>query len=141
MALVLFDTNILIDYFAGYNAATIELASFQDAIISSLTWIEAACKLTLAEQRQFDALLARTGIKIVHMNDDIMLRATEIRRNSLSNPPKISLPDCVIRATAEASGRIVVTRNPADFGGIGPMVRVPYEMVNGSAVNIAPPPQ
>jgi predicted nucleic acid-binding protein len=75
------------------------------------------------------------------MNDDIMLRATEIRRASLARPPKISLPDCVIRATAEASGRIVVTRNPADFGGIGQMVRVPYEIVNGTAVNIVPAPQ
>jgi predicted nucleic acid-binding protein len=141
MAIVLFDTNILIDYFAGYDAATIELASFDDAIISSLSWNEAACKLTVAEQKQFDALLARTGIRIVHVNDDIMLRATEIRRTSLASPLKISLPDCVIRATAEASVRIVITRNPADFGGIGPMVRVPYEIVNGTAINIVPAPQ
>ncbi len=42
MAIVLFDTNILIDYFAGHSAAIIELASFDDAIISSLTWIEVA---------------------------------------------------------------------------------------------------
>lgn len=141
MAIVLFDTNILIDYFAGHSAAIIELASFDSAIISSLTWIEVACKLTFAQQAQFDALLADAGIKIVHLNDDIMLRATAIRRNSIANPPKISLPDCVIRATAEASGRIVVTGNPADFGGPGPMVRVPYEIVNGSAVNIVPAPQ
>lgn len=141
MAIVLFDTNIFIDHYAGHSAATMEIASYDDAIISSITWIEVACKATLAQQTQFDTLLADAGIKIVHLNDDIMLRATAIRRNSLVNPPKISLPDCVIRATAEASGRIVVTRNPADFGGIGPMIRVPYEIVNGSAVNIAPVPQ
>jgi hypothetical protein len=49
------------------------------------------------------------------------------------------LLDCIIRATAEASGRLVITRNPADFGGEGPLVRVPYEIVNGVAVNIKPP--
>jgi predicted nucleic acid-binding protein len=141
MAIVLFDTNILIDHFGGHNAATLELASYDDAIISSLTWIEIACKMSLTQQAQFHALLSGAGIKIAHLNDNIMVRATAIRGNSIANPPKIALPDCIIRATAEVSGRIIVTRNPADFGGAGPMVRVPYEIVNGAAVNIlAPPP-
>jgi predicted nucleic acid-binding protein len=140
MAIVLFDTNILIDHLAGYDAATTELANYDDAIISSLTWIEVACKMTLAQQGQFDALLAASGIKIAHLNDDIMVRAAAIRRDSIANPPKFPLPDCIIRATAEVSGRIIVTRNPAHFGGVGPMVRVPYEIVNGAAVNVAPSP-
>lgn len=141
MAIVLFDTNILIDHFAGHMAATMELANYDDAVISSLTWIEVACKLTLTQQGQFDALLDGAGIKIVHMDDDIMVRATAIRRHSIANPPKIAIPDCIIRATAEASGRIIVTRNPADFGGVGAMVRVPYEIVNGAVVKITPAPR
>ena len=140
MAIVLFDTNILIDHFTGHNVATMELVNYDDAIISSFTWIEVACKLTLAQQAQLDSLLAGAGIKIVHLNDDIMVRAAAIRANSIANPPKIALPDCIIWATAEVSGRIIVTRNPADFGGAGPMVRVPYDIVNGAAVNIVPAP-
>ena len=31
-----------------------------------------------------------------------------------------------------------VTRNPGDFGGEGPKVRVPYDIVDGKAVNIKP---
>lgn len=140
MAIVLFDTNILVDHFAGHSAATMELANYDDAIISSLTWIEVACKLILQQRVQFDALLAGAGIKIVHMNETIMFRAAAIRADSIANPPKIALPDCIIWATAEVSGRIIVTRNPADFGGVGPMVRVPCEIVNGAAVNISPVP-
>jgi hypothetical protein len=35
---------------------------------------------------------------------------------------------------------MVITRNPADFGGVGPLVRVPYDIVGGVAVNIRPLP-
>ncbi len=140
MAIVLFDTNILVDHFAGHNAATTELANYDDAVISSLSWIEVACKLSSPQRAQFDAMLAGAGIRVVDTNDTIMVRAAEIRANSIAHPPKIALPDCIIWATAEDSGRIIVTRNPADFGGAGPMVRVPYEIVNGRAVNILPAP-
>lgn len=92
----------------------------------------------MQQRAQFDVLLAGAGIRIVHMNDKIMVRAAAIRANSIANPPKIALPDCIIWATAEVSDRIIVTRNPADFGGVGPMVRVPYEIVNGAAVNVSP---
>ena len=68
-----------------------------------------------------------------------MERAAVIRGRSLKAPPKLPLLDCIIRATAEAHGRVVITRNPGDFGGEGPMVRVPYQIVNGVAVNIRPP--
>jgi predicted nucleic acid-binding protein len=141
MAIVLFDTNILIDHFAGHMAATLELANYDDAIISSLSWIEVACKLSLSQQVEFDTLLADAGVKIVHIDDAIMVRAAAIRRQSLAGPPKVALPDCIIRATAEVAGRTIVTRNPGDFGGIGPMVRVPYEIVDGAVVNIVPAPR
>jgi hypothetical protein len=59
--------------------------------------------------------------------------------DSSLTPPKIKLPDCIIRATAESQGRIIVTRNPYDFGGEGPKVRVPYELDEGVAVNIRAP--
>jgi predicted nucleic acid-binding protein len=81
MAIVLFDTSILIDHFAGHNAATMELANYDDAIISSLTWMEVACKMTPAQQAQFDALLSGAGIKIAHLNDDIIVKAAAIRGN------------------------------------------------------------
>jgi predicted nucleic acid-binding protein len=82
---------------------------------------------------------AAAGILIVHPDDDIMERAAEIPGDSLLTLPKIKLPDCVIRATAESQRRLVITRNPIDFGGEGPMVHVPYELVNGVAMHVKAP--
>jgi predicted nucleic acid-binding protein len=141
MAIVLYDTNILIDNFAGIREAVVELASYDDAIISSITWIEVACKMDRAGKKNFNAMLAAAGILVVHPDDDIMGRAAIIRGDSLTTPPRIKLPDCIIRATAESQNRLVVTRNPADFGGESSMVRMPYEIINGVVANIkAPPP-
>lgn len=139
MAIVLFDTTILIDNFQGIPEAVTELASYADAIISSITWVEVACKMDQVQRDGFRALLAGAGIRIVHPNDAIMDLAATIRGDSLLTPPKIKLPDCIIRATAELQGRIIVTRNPADFGGEGPKVRVPYDLDSGVAVNIRAP--
>lgn len=140
MAIVLFDTNILIDNLEGHAAAVIEILNYEDAIISSISWMEVACKMAPAARQSFQDFLTGAGIRIVHPNDDIMERAATIRGNSIVTPPKIPLHDCIIRATAEAAGRLVITRNPADFGGEGPLVRVPYDIVGGVAVNIKPPP-
>ena len=140
MAIVLFDTNILIDNFTGIREAVVELTNYNDAVISSITWMEVACKMSQTEKQNFKALLAAAGIQIVHPDDDIMERTAEIRGNSLVTPPTIKLPDCIIRATAESQGRLVITRNPSDFGGEVPMVRVPYDLVNGVAVNVKAPP-
>jgi predicted nucleic acid-binding protein len=140
MAIVLFDTNILIDNLAGHAAAALEIFHYDDAIISSISWMEVACKMDQAARQRFQAFLSGSGIRIVHPDDDIMERAATIRGNSIITPPKFPLPDCIVRATAEASGRLVVTRNPADFGGEGPLVRVPYDIVDGAAINIRPPP-
>ncbi|MBV6324638.1 PIN domain-containing protein [Duganella violaceipulchra] len=140
MEIALFDTNILIDNLEGHAAAVVELTNDDDAIISSITWMAVACKMDQAGKQRFNAFLTGAGIKVVHSNDDIMERAATIRGASIVTPPKIALPDCIIRATAEAEGRLLVTRNPDDFGGEGPRVRVPYELVAGIAVNIKPPP-
>ena len=40
MAGVLFDTNILIDHFAGLKEATAELERYADAAITTITWLE-----------------------------------------------------------------------------------------------------
>lgn len=140
MPLVLFDSNILIDNLEGHGAAVIELMNYRDAVISSISWVEIACKMDHTARQHFKTFLAGVGIGVVHPDDDIMERAAVIRGSSLKAPPKLPLLDCLIRATAEAHGRLVITRNPADFGGEGPMVRVPYEIINGVAVNIKPPP-
>ena len=140
MAIVLFDTNILIDNLEGHAAAVAELMYYDDCIISSINWLEVACKMDQTARQRFRAFLNGASIRIVHPDDAIIERAATLRGNSLLTPPKFPRLDCIVRATAEMAGRLIITRNPADFGGEGPMVRVPYDIVNGVAVNMKPPP-
>lgn len=76
MAIVLFDTNIIIDNLAGQVAAADELSAYDDAVISSISWIEITCKMTPAEQLAFESFLSIVGIRTVHPDDDIMRRAS-----------------------------------------------------------------
>ena len=54
MALALFDTNILIDYLRGYQPAIDEIEYWDDAVISSITWMElmAGAKTNEDERRR-----------------------------------------------------------------------------------------
>ncbi|MHA4870565.1 PIN domain-containing protein [Duganella sp. PWIR1] len=79
MTIVLFDSNILLDNFNGHAAAANELFTYDDAVISSVVWMEVACLMDQAERNAFDALLLNAGIQIVHPNDDIMRRAAPPR--------------------------------------------------------------
>ena len=58
MALVLLDTNVLIDHFNGVGAATIEIANHQDLAISAITWMEVAVGLDGSD------LCGRTSIQL-----------------------------------------------------------------------------
>jgi hypothetical protein len=52
-------------------------------------------------------------------------RAVAIRRKR-----KLKLPDAIIKATAEESSRLLVTRNTRDFPSDTPGVRIPYREVH-----------
>jgi predicted nucleic acid-binding protein len=72
MAIVLFDSNILIDNFNGHTAAALEIFAYDDAIISSIVWMEVACIMDDAQRTAFDTLLDSAEIRVVHPNDSIM---------------------------------------------------------------------
>ena len=134
MAIVLFDSNVLIDHTLGIIEATNELAGYDDAAISAISWMESTIKPTPAEIAKFDLDLADAGIVILQTTPDIMRLAAQLRRQT-----KTKLPDCIIWATAQIHRRILVTCNPDDFGGPGnPQVRVPYKNNNGIIRDVAP---
>ena len=54
---------------------------------------------------------------------EIAERAARMRRVS-----RLRLPDAIIRATADALGQILVTRNTRDFDARDPGIRVPYRI-------------
>ena len=135
MVTVLFDTNIVIDHILGIAEATRELAAYDDAAISAITWMEATVKLDPAAIAKFDKRLADSSIKVIHTNDAIMRLASQLRRDTGKK-----LPDCIIRATALHEGRTVITRNPNDFGG-KESCHVPYEIDRGNVINVREPLQ
>ncbi|HEU5436453.1 MAG TPA: hypothetical protein VFU95_08550 [Telluria sp.] len=72
MAIVLFDSHILIDHLLGIAQATIEPGSCDDAAVSAISWMEAACKLTPPQIALFDASLADAGVKVIQTTPLIM---------------------------------------------------------------------
>lgn len=66
MGIVFFDTNILIDYNDRIEAALIELGRYDDAAISSITWMETCCLMSQAEISIFELSIAGAGIKVIH---------------------------------------------------------------------------
>lgn len=136
MALALFDTNILIDHLAGIWQATEELAGYDDGAISTISWMEAACKLTQKQLSVFNSDLLTAGIRIIQTTPPIMRHAAFLRGTSSRK-----LPDCIILATAELQDRIVVTRDAIDFKGAPyAQVRIPYRLQHGVVCDIRPLP-
>jgi predicted nucleic acid-binding protein len=147
MAIGLFDTNILVDCLAGIQEARNELHLFPDRAISSITWIEITAWLksrTVQQLSAGDQAVASAFIqsfKLIHIDDAIMVETARLRGESLVVPPKLPLPDALILATANITGRWLITRDKKDFRGT--KVRTPYELIASgstvSVVKVAPP--
>jgi predicted nucleic acid-binding protein len=135
MALVLFDSNIIIDHTLGFVEARSVMAAYDQAAISVIIWVESTCKLAARQSQILDIEMMLLGIDIIHTNDAIMRRAAELR-----GATRKKLPDCIIRATADVEARVVITRDPVDFGGASnAQVHVPYRIVDGAVVDVKAP--
>jgi len=116
------DTNVLIDNLTGVAAARAEIARYETATISVVTWIEVmAGAADDGEDQRLRAFLATFVLQ--ELTQEIADRAASIRRAS-----RLRLPDAIIRATADALGQILVTRNTRDFDARDPGIRVPYRI-------------
>ncbi len=119
-----FDSNILIDALAGYEAAAAEIrravAFGSRAWISRMVWIEVLAKGTPEELRRAERLLSGFGVDEV--DAEIAGRAAALRRDR----PRLRAADAVILASALVRGRVLVTRNIKDFPANMPGIRVPY---------------
>ena len=143
--LALFDSNILIDALNGVSQAITEICYYEDAAISAVAWIEvvskpmaatAWSKLSPATMQMVRDFLE--DFSVLHTDDAIMAEAARIRASSFINPPKIRLPDALILATANVTGRLLITCNRKDFRGEN--IRFPYELQNTKVINVAKPP-
>ena len=115
-----FDTNIVIDMLHNRPAAWAEVRSVSRAWISRMTWIEVMSGVpddAAIETEEFLRLFAMSEI-----DEEIARRAAALRHQRKS----LKSPDAVILASAQVTGRILVTRNTKDFPAEMPGIRVPY---------------
>ena len=138
--LVLFDTNILIDWSKGYEEALTELAHWDHPAISVITWMELYAGADVADVPRFDEFMADFGFEIIEIDASIMRAAASIVSQRRRIGPKIGLADAIIQVTADIKHLTIITRNTKDFKGLN--VRIPYELQTTSTVrvvNVNPP--
>ena len=117
----LFDTNILIDNLNAVQQAREEIGRFENRAISIITWMEVmvGAKADLVEPtRHF-----LEGFRVIQVDDEIANRAVDLRRGH-----RIKLPDAIIWASAQITGRLLVTRNTKHFPPGDAGIREPYTL-------------
>lgn len=119
MVKALFDTNVLIDYLNGIDAAAQELGRYASKAISIITWMEVMAGAAPEEEAAVRAWLQ--SFEVLALDEATAERAVAIRKAR-----RIRLPDAVIWATAQVDGRLLVSRNTKDFPETEPGVRLPY---------------
>ena len=119
---LLFDTNILIDYLNGVEAAREEIERSRHRCIRIITWMELLAGASDdAEEDVIDMFLR--DFRVVDLTRRIARDAMEIRRSR-----RMRLPDAMIWASAHAESALLVTRNTKDFPDDEPGIRVPYTL-------------
>ena len=121
MVKALFDTNVLIDYLNGIDAAEHELARYASKAISVITWMEVLAGTSQDDDADIQDWLS--SFEVIGLDAAIASRAVSLRRKH-----RIRLPDAVIWATAQTRSLILVTRNSTDFPADDPGVRQPYTL-------------
>nr|WP_175798371.1 type II toxin-antitoxin system VapC family toxin [Burkholderia anthina] len=121
MVKALFDTNILIDYLGGVEAARTELARYDYRAISIVTWMEVLVGATASDDAALRAWLS--SFAIIPLDGTVANRAVTIRKEH-----RMRLPDAIIWASAQVNGLLFVSRNTKDFPVTEPGVRAPYQI-------------
>ncbi|MFI0404198.1 MAG: type II toxin-antitoxin system VapC family toxin [Cyanobium sp.] len=120
-ALILLDTNILIDVLRGEAEALRWLEQQGQASISVITWIEVLVGCRTRERERVEAWL--DSFRRWPVDDAIARESVGFRQRH-----GLKVPDAIILATARCAGLPLATRNTRDFplklGGI----EHPYEL-------------
>ncbi len=120
------DANILIDALIGHRPAQVEMGRIVETgsrmWISRMAWIEALSKGDDIVVREAVRFLSRFGLD--EIDEEISMRAAALRRQRAG----LKSPDAIILATAQARGRVLITRNTRDFPATMPGIRVPYTL-------------
>lgn len=83
MALVLFDSNIIIDYLNGIEEAHDELGYWDEPAISVVSWMEVRANIKPDEEAKFELLFNEAAFEMIRIDDAIMTAAARIRTEGL----------------------------------------------------------
>ncbi|EGD57391.1 PilT protein-like protein [Novosphingobium nitrogenifigens DSM 19370] len=115
-----FDRDILLDALHGLGGADAELTRFPRRFISRLTWIDMLTAALPDETARIEGFLSH--FSVIDLSEDIARRAAMLRGDRW----RLDLADAIVLASAQTSGRILVTRNIRAFPATMPGIRVPY---------------
>ncbi len=117
-----FDTNILVDYLGGSEAARGELARYRVRLISIITAIELMAGARDArEEAAIRGLLS--SFEILDLSAEIAQEAVVIRKEL-----RLKIPDAIVYATARTQGCLLVSRNTRELKSDWPDIRIPYHL-------------
>lgn len=114
-----FDTNILIDYLVGIEAANDLIKQYKDPQISIITKMEILVGANSDTEELIREFL--NNFIIIDLNQEIAEIAVTIRREC-----KIKLPDAIIWSTAKYTNSLLITRNTKDFPSHATDIKIPY---------------
>ncbi len=120
MTEAVFDTNIVIDALRDVRAAQVELVRYAQRYISRMTWIEVMVGAGPDDGARAEAYLDH--FRVIEVSEDVARQAATLR----SQRRRLSATDALVLASAQTTGRILVTRNTRDFPAEMPGVRIPY---------------
>ena len=119
-----FDSNIIIDAFAGFEPARVEIrraaGDGRRPWISRMVWVEILSKGSAEQVRSAETFLAGFGI------DELDAKTADLAATLRRERARLKSPDAIIIASALVHGRILVTRNTKDFPADMPGIRIPY---------------
>lgn len=118
----MFDTDILGDALRGHGAAQGELVACTRRYVSRISWVELMAQALPDDGDRIEDFLRH--FNVVELTDEIARRAALLRSQRASLP----LASAIILASAQLSGRILVTRNARDFPPNMLGIRIPYQL-------------
>jgi predicted nucleic acid-binding protein len=117
-----FDTNILVDYLGGSEAARSELTRYRVRLLSIVTVIELMVGARDArEEAAIRGLLS--SFEILELSAEIAQEAIVIRMEL-----RLKIPDAIVYATARTQGCLLVSRNTRELKSDWPDIRIPYQL-------------
>ena len=127
MSEAMFDTGILLDALRGHPAAEAELEGCARRYVSRVTCIELMAQALPDDGDRIERFLRH--FNIVELSDEIAHRAALLMSQRRAFP----LASAIILATAQLSGRILVTRNSQIFPANMLGIHIPYKLQSAEA--------